>query len=191
MLKEKIKRVMSEEVVLYSNYLGLAEDSQYIRNLINNLTNLFIDKVNKIGLDKIKKGERDIFNLNYSSQEIRSLGPFYEECLDFKEGFVIQVADKKYYLDKYGIIIKGERKGENMLEVSSLSNYTLMLRKQTFISKIYQAIKSNIKVIKGEDYAKIFQIVNAEYLDYENNFQAITDNLSFPKDNFKRTRSLR
>ncbi len=192
MLKNKTKSIKCEEVVLYSSYLGLDEDSQYIRYLINNLTNLFIEKVNKIGMAKLKDGNFNLDSLRYSKEELKVLGPFARDCLDFKNSFVINLNNKVFYLDKYGVIVGDDASylGKNILEIPELWEYTILFRKQIFISKIYQAIKENLNVVK-RDYAKIFEFVNEEYLSYEENFNNLTKGFSFPKDSLVRTRSLR
>ena len=190
MLHDNTKSVKCEEVVLYSSYLGLDEDSQYIRFLIDYLTDLFLKKANKI--NNLTDLENNLNNLRYSKEEIKALGPFGEECLDFKNSLIINIQDQTFYLDKYGVIVGDNNNylGKNMLEVPELRDYTLFLRKQIFVSKIYQAVKSNIKVKKGKKYAKIFEYVNNEYLNYENSFKLLTKDLTFPKEKIRK-RSLR
>ncbi len=185
----KIKKTSLEEVISYSSYLGFGEDSEYIGYLVNILVELFRKKIKNIN----KNADLNILDLRFKKEEIKNLGPFYEDCLDFKENVTLSINGASFHLDKYGEILgdTSEYIGKNILEIPELKDNIWWLYKQILVSKIYQAVYSSINYKYGKKIAQIFEVVNEDYIHYEEELKIRLKDLSLPAPVLVRTKSHR
>ena len=132
-----------------------------------------------------------ILDLRFKKEEIKNLGPFYEDCLDFKENVTLSINGASFHLDKYGEILgdTSEYIGKNILEIPELKDNIWWLYKQILVSKIYQAVYSRINYKYGKKIAQVFEVVNEDYIHYEEELKIRIKDLSLPAPVLVRTKS--
>lgn len=174
-IKAKEKSKLEEVIEFYNRYLALENDDEYIRNIIDCLTRIFISK--------IKESEDD---LEIKTEDLQNFKGFNKSCLNFFNRASIKFQDDtEALINSYGIIIKYDQEpdiiGEYILdylknsEDKAFRDARNVLIQNLFASKLYQAVHENILLIYGANLAIAFKFFNNRICEYEANLQNTSD----------------
>lgn len=202
------KMSKTEELIeFYNKYLALGNDEALLLMLIEELGNLFVDKVDVKGAKAyLYDLDKDLMELRYTEEDLKRLSCFARNCLNFYSAATIILKNgETAYINRFGTIItvtnfekNSEYVGKNIFDVAeylqdktALKNAKNVILQNILASKIYNAVRENIERKTSDNAKKIFELINSSVLTYENDLtrkETLTENL---RNGFPRIRSER
>lgn len=202
------KMSKTEELIeFYNKYLALGNDEALLLMLIEELGNLFVDKVDKNGAKAyLYDLDKDLMELRYTEKDLKRLSSFARNCINFYPAATILLNNgETAYIDQFGTIVtvtnfekNSEYVGKDIFDVAELlqdktafKNARNVILQNILASKIYNAIRENIESKTSETAKEVFELINHSVLTYENNLtrkEKLKENL---KKDYPRIRSER
>lgn len=206
-IKNKSASKLEEVIEFYNRYLEIGNyDEFYILNLIEELSNIFISKVNNTNIFA-NLGSSLIFQeLLFNENDLKDLSLFSKSIISFSHGDSIFLDFGGIaYVDRFGSIVYVDN--ATVLQQSNCKNILTFAKEldlclaktqaNNFImqnilcSKVFNAVKEKIEATSGVFYAGLFQLIYASVLKYEEMLEAKNVLFEDVTCEFKRVRSSR
>ncbi len=160
-----------EKLLLFSDrYLGVDESSIFF------VVNKLVDDFKELA-DTPKEGK----SLNdYRFKDLTNLTKVLNYDLKFKELITYNYNNEDITLNSLGVVIgssnkeylnKNFRDIEELKDIASLINEDI--KRNVFISRIYQIVEEKLLSSYGKNYAALFRVANHEILDYETKLKSL------------------